>query len=66
MNVARSCGRCYHNSKRSLAIVSTFVLRLTVGESFVETRTQQRGNAEKLDYATGREQILSVIGEDPD
>ena len=48
MNVARSCGRCYHNSKRSLAIVSTFVLRLTVGESFVETRTQQRGNAEKF------------------
>ena len=46
------CGRCYHNSKRSLVIVSILVLRLKASESFLETsqctqRTQQRGSAEK-------------------
>jgi len=36
-NVARSCGRCYHNSKRSLVIVSTLVLHLKAAESFLVT-----------------------------
>jgi len=37
-NVARSCGRCYHNSTRSLLIVtvSTLALRVKATESFLE------------------------------
>jgi len=35
-NVARSCGPCFHNSKRTLVIVSTLVLRLKAAESFLE------------------------------
>jgi len=45
-NVARSCSRWYHNSKRSLVVVSMLVLRLKAAESFIESsqytlRTQQ-------------------------
>ena len=36
-DVARSCGHYYHNSERSLVIVSTLVLRLKAAESFLET-----------------------------
>jgi len=52
LNVAHSCGGCYHNAKRQLVIVSTLVLRLKSAESFLETnqctlRTQKSGSAEK-------------------
>jgi len=66
-----SCGRCYHNAKRSLVIVSTLVLHLKAAESFLGTsqctlRTQQRGNAKNPDYEMQKEKILSGIVEDPD
>jgi len=48
----RSCGRCYDNSKRSLVVVRTFVLRLKAANSFLRDqsmhlRPQLRGSAEK-------------------
>jgi len=33
----RACSLCYHNSKHSLVIVGTLVLRLKAAESFLET-----------------------------
>jgi len=55
--LARSCGRCYHNSiVRSLVTVSTLVLRLKTAESFLETS--------QCTYKMW--QILYGIGEHPD
>ena len=64
-NVAWNCGRCYHYPKRSLLIVSTYVLCLKDAESYLET-SQCTHFPENPDYEMWKEHILSHIRRNPD
>jgi len=64
--IANCCGRCYHNSERSLLIVSMLVLRLKAAESFLETSqcTWEHNTVEvqkNSDYEMWKERLYAVL-----